>query len=288
MNRITIFILIFVFAPVSQAEQLDSIKLWNRNYEKSYLLEVVELALTLTEAEYGKFEIAPSVALEQGRVFAELNTGTLVSLAITGINKEREAKFNPILIPVDKGLLGFRICLVNNSRISFLNINVLKDFARQNIVLGVGAHWPDKQIYEANGLRVLSSPLYENLFEMLEKRRFDCLPRSISELDYEIKAHDKHNFSAEREIALVYPNADFIYVSQATPRLRERLKSGITRAIESGEFSLLFNRYYADVMQKFNFYGRKLLILENPNLSPEARQAINRYGIASFLNFSTD
>lgn len=288
MNRCFIGILFILLSLSLHAEEIDNVRVWNRNYEKAYHLDILRLALKLSEPEYGDYTIDSSPPLEQGRVFAELDSSKMVNVVIAGISKERESQHTPIFIPIDKGLLGFRICLVKNSRLSFKGINVLKDFSKRNISLGVGTHWPDKQIYESNGLRVQSTPLYENLFEMLEKNRFDCLPRSISELDMEIQNHPSQSFSAEPDIALVYSNADFIYVSKTHQKLKDRLELGINRAMTTGEFNTLFTRYYGDILLKYNFYNRKLLILENPNLSNRAKSAINKYGIATFLRLNNE
>lgn len=283
MRRLYFALLLFLLSVPATAEDADRVILWDRNYDKAYLLDVIHMALRLSQKEFGKFEIVRSVPLEQGRVFADLDIGGLVNVAIAAASLEREKQHQPIYIPVDRGLLGFRVCLINNGKINFNGINVLKDFSKRNIMLGVGTHWPDKQVYESNGLRVLSSPLYQNLFEMLEKDRFDCLPRSISELDMELEQHAGQNFAAEPSLALIYPNADFVFVSKKEGRIETRLELGLNKALESGEFQSLFQKYYQGIMTKHNFYNRKLLILENNNLSQAAQKAINQYGVASFL-----
>lgn len=286
MNRYLLALFAIFISTSSLAKTPNSVRVWNRNFDKSFHLEVIKMALELSRSKYGDYSIESSPPMEQGRVFTELGSGALVNVVIAGISKVREQDYHPILIPLDKGLLGFRICLVNNTRVSFEDVHTLKDFSKRDILIGVGTHWPDRQIYEANGLKVLSTPLYENLFDMLEKRRFDCLPRSVNELDVEIKAHLSQNFIAEESIALIYPSADFMFVSKAHPRLKERMAFGIKKAFDTGEFSRLFERYYSEILQKYNFYNRKLLILENPLLSIEAQKAINQYGIATFLNSS--
>lgn len=284
MTRLLIFLTFTLTSCFTYAEDVDRVIMWDRNYDKAYLLEIIQTALLQSEPEYGDFEIKRSVHLEQGRVFADLDAGTLVNVAIAATSITREQQHSPIYFPVDRGLLGFRICLVSDGKINFDGINVLKDFSKRNILLGVGTHWPDKQVYESNGLRVVSSPLYQNLFEMLEIGRFDCLPRSISELDMELEQQSAQSFVADSSIALVYPNADFIFVSKGETRIKARLQSGLNKALENGAFQRLFTKYYGEILAKYDFYNRKLLILENPNLSPQAHKAINRYGVASFLS----
>lgn len=96
-----------------------------------------------------------------------------------------------------------------------------------------------------------------------------------------IRAH-----ADEQHIALLYPNADFIFVANSEKRLKQRLEKGIKIAMENGDFDTYFDKHYMTVLQKYNFFNRKLLFLKNKDISEQALRAINVYGLASFSNQS--
>ena len=275
--------LMLILANVSPSVAKDRIVLWRSNYLTESNLAFIQLAAELTRAEYGDYEIVPSEALEQGRAFANINKPNDINVIISGIDLDREEETSPIYIPLDRGLTGFRVCLVTKGSESIFNdINTLRDFRRHKMYIGVGAHWPDKDIMSFNRLPVTTSPITEDLYSMLEMHRFDCFSRSIKEVTENLKAHPDNEIVIEKNVAFIYPLADFIYVSKAEIKLKERLEKGLELAINNGQFYELFKKYYKDSLREHDLYGRKLFFLKNNNMSEQARAAINKYGIASF------
>lgn len=276
--------LVFIFV-MSSAFGEDKIVLWDRNYDRDAFREILTLAMDLTEAEYGPYSIQSSRPLEQGAAFAGLTRDTALNVAIAAVSLEREASVQVIYIPIDKGLLGFRICLVNPGKQHiFAEINTLSDINKARFSVGVGSHWPDRTIIEDNGLRTIHSENYLNLFDMLQKERFNCFLRSVNEIDYEIASNAERGFTDEQHIAILYPSADFIFVAKSEQRLKTRIEKGIRIAMENGDFDAYFEKYYMTVLQKYNFFNRKLLFLKNKHVSDKALKAINVYGMASFTN----
>ena len=45
----------------------------------------------------------------------------------------------------------------------------------------------------------------------------------------------------------------------------------------------IFEEHYGELLEGHNFYDRKLIILNNPDVSDAALEAINKYGVASFF-----
>ncbi len=260
----------------------DKIILWKRNYEKAAIHEVIELAARLSEDQYGPYEIVQSIDIVQGRAFAALPEGEMVNVIVAAISSEREQVGLPIYVPLDRGLLGFRVCLQNSEGQPIEGIKDAQDLNLQQVLIGVGSHWPDRDILETNGLRVAHSPVYEQLFSMLDKGRFQCFLRSMHEVDGELSRFQDLQLKIEPNIAIVYPQADFAFVSIKHPRIRARLALGLQKAIETGAFNEHFEKHYADTLKRHQLYDRKLILLENPDLSLEAVDAINQYGVASF------
>jgi len=265
------------------AQQVDQIILWERNISNPFFYATIENAAQLTVAEYGEFEIAASPKMEQGRAFVSLSSGQLLNVAIAGISSKNESLGKAVYIPIDRGLLGFRLCMTNSEHSGFSDVHSLADFRKQNYTVGVGSHWPDRSILEVNGFVVAHSPVYEHLFAMLKAGRFDCFLRSVNEIDIELKNFNEDDLlSINQDIAFVYPMADFVFVSPAHARLFERIELGLQRSLENGSFNELFRKYHGDDLITHQYYSRNIIILNNPDVSINALDAINLHGIASF------
>lgn len=260
----------------------DKIIMWERNYNTPSLREFIQIAAELTKEEYGEYEIVSSAPLEEGRAFHALQQGALVNVAIGGIGTEREESHLPIYIPLDRGLLGFRVCMVNNHSNGFGHVATLEDFNINRNFIGVGSYWPDRKVFEANGVLLMHTPVFEQLFEMLAKGRFSCLSRGVEEIQRELVAHP--GLKIEEHIAFIFPYGIFAYVSKQHPRIKERLEQGLQKAILTGQYQALFNKHYLQVLKELNFFNRHLIILKNNNLSESAKSAINEHGVASFAS----
>jgi hypothetical protein len=261
----------------------DTLILWDENYKNEAELAFIQLAADLTIDDYGEYEIMPSPPYEQGRAFASLNQPEQINMMIASVDKLREQQANTIYIPLERGLAGFRLCLVKNTNSqAFLGINTLRDFRKRKLSVGVGAHWPDKAILTFNQLPVTTSPIESDLYSMLDAGRFACLSRSVKEVSESVINQNHIDIGVEQNIAFIYPLADFIYISKTETRLAERIEKGLRLAIENEQFYTLFEKHYKQLLLKHNLYGRKLFFLKNENMSEKARDAINQYGIASF------
>ena len=278
MIRVLLINLVFSFSLIAD----DNIVLWKRNYDTPFFRSVIELAAQLTEDNYGPYSLSPSVELEQGRAFFSLHGGDIVNVVIAGISSERERMGIPIYFPVDRGLLGFRVCLQRGNDMDYVGINSLDDLKEKNVLIGVGTHWPDRHVFEESGLRVAHSPVYGQLFEMLRASRFDCFLRSFNEVQRELGLRENSDFRLEQNLAIVYPSADFVFVSLKDKRLKRRLEEGLKLAFENGQFYELFQYHFKEALYENRLYERKILFLDNADLSTPARDAINEFGLASF------
>ncbi|MFW8590969.1 substrate-binding periplasmic protein [Glaciecola sp. 2405UD65-10] len=276
-------LVILLLGNITISQSQESWVVYSRNYYNPYLQEQLSaIASKLTSTDQ-TFEFVPSADMEQGRAFAELQKGN-IDIFIGAPTRLREAQARLIPVPLDRGLLGFRICLIQKGDKRFQNITSIADFKLKPLKIGVGSHWPDRQIYEENGLKIVASPVRESLFTMLHNKRFDCFSRSVNEISNEFTQYKDLNIEIDQDNVLIYPLGDFIFVNQHNRVLVERLEQGLQETIESGDFLSIFNKYYADELRKFTVFERKILFLRNNNLSNAAAQGINKYGIASFLH----
>ncbi|MBT0586421.1 transporter substrate-binding domain-containing protein [Alteromonas oceanisediminis] len=276
---VAIFMLLFVRCVIADTE----IRLWDRDADIPGMHDYIHLFTQLTEAEYGPVSITLSVSMEQGRAVKEMHSGELVNVAVLGNQKSREDALLPIYFPLDKGLLGLRVCVIRGAEPNlFKSVRNVRDLREQRLVIGSGSHWPDTNILLANNVSVSTSPRYKSLLEMLARKRFDCLTRSLNEVEAEAQKYRALNLIVDEHVALVYPLANMLFVSPAYPELAERLEKGLLLALAQDKIDPIFDRYFGDVIEEQRFFQRRMMILENPELSAKARAAINEYGLLSF------
>jgi hypothetical protein len=128
----------------------------------------------------------------------------------------REKQLIPIRIPIDKGLIGWRISLITEkNRQAFAKIRKIDDL--KPYTAGQGNSWPDVAILRANHLPVLTSTGYDSLFTMLAGERFDYFPRSIFEIWNELRSHSEQAIEVEQNFILYYPSAYYFFITPRRP-----------------------------------------------------------------------
>lgn len=263
--------------PSLNAEPRDYV-LWYRNYDSPAVKAMVELALDKTP-EYGHYRLRRSTEMGQGRALKELANGNSVTIDIinvaTSIARERELLAIPI--PVDGGLLGLRVCVVNEKdREKFVNIRRLSDFSDQNLSIGQGTHWPDTAILQANGIDVVTNTRFEILFGMLKGNRFDCFARGVNEVLFDLEQFKDSNMVVEPYVLLGYPMPSYFFVGPGDHETALRIQLGMERAIQDDSFSRYLKTYYVEAMNRLRLNKRTVLMLDNPYLSEESESVARR------------
>jgi hypothetical protein len=177
---------------------------------------------------------------------------------------EREQQLLPVRIPIDKGLYGWRLLLIAKNRP--LPLPKLHDLrGLQQLTLLQGHDWPDATILEKNALKVLTSSQYQSLFTMLAKHRGDAFPRSLLEI-WQEQSKQATLFQVEPDVVLHYPTAVYFFLHKDNKQLAAQLEAGLNALINSGEFELLFQRYFAAALAQSCLGRRQIIRLHNPLL----------------------
>ena len=258
--------LLVVFAP-TYAQTVLRYPRSNANDERqTYPLKILTLALSKAG---GEFELKPSShEMTQGRAIRQLSQGLNINVVWSMTSKEREKELLPIRIPIDKGLLGWRIFFIHKKNVaSFEKLNTLDEL--KNFEAGQGHDWPDTLILRDNGLKVQNLTNFDGSFKMLQSGRFDYFPRSISEIWAEKKNHPEVNLEVEKTIVLHYPTALYFFVNKNDKELARLIESGLRTAIKDGSFEKAFRESYGEDIKRSNLQGRKLFQLSNPLLPVE-------------------
>lgn len=232
----------------------------------TYPIRLLELVIKKSDRKY---ELAPSrIVMQQKRALKEIELGSPdLQIIWSMTSKEREKQLLAIRIPIDKGLLGWRLPLVMEQHAEqFRNVKSVQDLA--NFDAGQEAYWPDTEILRANGLKVVEINYYESTFKMLANDRFHYFPRSILEISNEARIHGPDRIVIDKYIAIHYPAASYFFVNKNNIALAEALRTGLERAIRDGSFDALFNEYHSPSLLAALLRGRTVIELKNP-LLPE-------------------
>lgn len=235
----------------------------------AYAIKIMKLAIANSDTPDYTLDIKQE-DLTQARVNEEVRTGGLLDLCWASSDAQIESELLPIRIPLFKGLLGYRIFIINpENQKKFDQIQTLDDL--KQLTLGQGRTWADGRILEANGFKVVKTNKYPGLFHMVEGGRFDAFPRGVHEPFGELEARPSLNLTVEKNLMVYYRMPFYFFVSPNNKALAKTLETGLERAISNGEFDKVFygDKSIQDVLQKANMKNRKLFKLENPLLSKE-------------------
>lgn len=236
----------------------------------AYRIELLRLAL-------GKrYRLQPGeLVMQQGRALRYIEEQQGIDVFWSMTSKQREQQLLPIRIPIDRGLLGWRLLLIRKSdEARFAQIESVAQLAALH---GAQGHdWPDLDILRGAGLDIYPSPHYESLFNMLERGRIDYVPRSVSEIGVELARHNNNGqFAIAPRLALHYPAAEYFFVHRQRAELARQIEAGLRRALADGSFDALFRQYHAESIKQADLASRHILQLPNL-LLPAATPLSNR------------
>ncbi len=244
----------------------------------SYDYRLLKLALDKTVADYGPYELRPSAPMNFLRALTELRRNQYPNFVMKQSYTETAGtpeEFEFIEIPVDRGIVGYRVCFTSKGNVDALQKTESLE-ALQQFSIGQGVGWVDNTILEHNGFRVVEVPIYESLFTMVASRRFDLLCRGANEVLYEWKAHqDIPNFTLDEHILIYYPLPRFFSYHRANRAVMQRIHEGLRRAYADGSFVALWEQFYQESIDFAQLDTRRRFILENPllgELSPDYQQ----------------
>ena len=232
-----------------------------------YAMQMIELANRQIGNKYQITAVDDGVT--KSRVMEEVANGKY-DIFWASTNADTESKFDPIRIPLFKGLLGHRIFIIRKGdEARFAQIQTLEDL--KHIKLGSGTTWADTGILKANGLQVVTANKYPNMFYMLDGGRFDAFPRGAHEPFEEVRKNAQLPLSIENSLMLVYRMPFYLFVRKGNSELAADLTRGLELAIKDGSFDQLFYNHPAvqDVIRQANLPNRKVFNLHNPTLTKE-------------------
>jgi hypothetical protein len=231
-----------------------------------YPVKLLRLAL---EKAHASVDLKPhAVFMLQVRAMREVQQESGLDILWTMTSREREAALLPIRIPIDRGLLGWRLMLVRSSTApTFAGTTTLAQL--KALRGGQGADWPDTAILRAAGLVIDESARYGDLFQKLAAGRIDYFPRSVQEVWGELDNHRSEGFVIEPTLALHYPTAMYFFVSKRRPELAADIRKGLEIALKDGSFQALFMQNFGADLKRSGLDRRRVFEMPNPLLPPD-------------------
>lgn len=238
-----------------------------------YHWTVLRAALDRTRAAAGDYRMETGAVMTEQRQIHELQQASAaITVMYLDATPELERTLRPIRIPVDKGLVGFRIFLLRRERLARLAaVRTLADL--RPLRLGAGLGWADVPVLQSHGLRVVTGSSYEGLFDMLNNDRFDAFPRGAVEIvdEWETRRGRFPELVIEPELILHFPQPMYFWFarSEEGQRLARRAETGLREMIADGTFDRIFAEHQLPNIQALNLSRRRIIRLTNPHLSPE-------------------
>ncbi|HZX15347.1 MAG TPA: hypothetical protein VFF22_00555 [Pseudomonas sp.] len=237
----------------------------------AYHWRVLRAALEVTRSKYGDYRLEPGQPMSEKLQVVEMQRPQVgLNTLVLDATQTLEEVLLPVKIPVDKGLLGYRVFLIQaEDQPRFAGVQSLEQL--RQLRFGQQREWSDVAVYQAAGLPVVTGSSYEGLFHMLMLRRFDAFGRGVSEVNGEL-AHWRKQYpqmTIENELLLYYPLPVYFWFARTDEgRLRaQRVEEGMQTLMADGTLDRLFSEEYAATIQQLGLDSRRTLKIANPHLS---------------------
>lgn len=266
--------------------EVTVIKHYDKGYSpllRVYLTDVLKTALDKTVSEYGPYKLHfYSRFLSSNRSKLETERGVLVDVLFSSHwrgNFVNPSNVIQIEFPVFDGMLGLRSLIVTGQQGPiFSHIQSSREF--KQYVAGQGSNWVDVEVLRDNGIPVVEAQLFDGLFPMLSKSRFNYLPLSILEAQtaLQTKGVQYDDLTIQRDLSIFYPIPFYLFVNAEKPELAERLQKGLTKALEDGSIERLFGKHFYYVQSTHEENTKKLIIVDSPLITQEKnRELVDRF-----------
>jgi len=241
--------------------------------KQAYYISLLKLAMDKSEPKYGPYKMTPvEIEMPQSRTIKLVESEQHLDIVWTMTSIAREHHLQAVYIPLLKGLMGYRIGIIRQGdQARFDQVDSINAF--KQIIIGQGIDWPDTEILQQNGFKVVSGSA-SKLLAMLFKARFDYFPRAIHEPWDELRRSD--DIVLEQCLLLRYASPIYFFVNKKNTLLAERIEYGLRLAINDGSFDKLFYNHpiTEGVIAKAELDKRIEFAINNPLLSPKSAELL--------------
>lgn len=278
----------FAAKPSQTDTIVHSIDGWSDNQLK-YQVALLKAALEESKHLYGDYTLELSnTGLSSSRTVWQISNGEISTGFSAGTSSEQEAldvDVERLLLPFMRSLHGLRQCLTHKSNLPvFGQVNSIESFKKVNFGQGVG--WAESKIYPSAGLPLTTASSVDRLLLMLGKKRFQCLPLSVLEIDPILKKAQQNgdDLVIVPNLYIFYPNPIFINITKKPKHISYRVIYGINRMFETGKAETIFNEHFSQASHFTLPEGAQVFMLKNHLLAPADATKIESYFYAHYLH----
>lgn len=234
-----------------------------------YDTAVLKLALDLTVPKYGPYRLEASPAMNFPRAIDSLARNVYPNFFVKLSYEQRlvdELSLTFARYPIDRGIVGYRVCFTNPAAKERLRQARTLDDLR-GFTIGQGSGWADVSILRHNGFTVPEVSSYESLFLMVARERFDLFCRGTNELLEEFQAHQSiPNLVYDESFSLAYPLPRFFFTHRANAKAAQRIEEGVLMAHANGSLVKLWQQKYGASIDFVKLHARNIYWLDNPEV----------------------
>lgn len=268
-----------LFADMAKASTQPLIithKLPELNSEERVLheVEILQLALDKTVAEFGPYELRGIPPMNRARTLAALSHNVYPNLILQMSYEDELAeqdKLAFIPFPLDRGALSYRICFMRDT-IKKSIVDLTRITQLQHYSFGSGIGWADTKILRHNNLSVVESGTVVSLFRMTKAGRIDLFCRGPMEFFYEQQDPNSLGLTSDSHLALYYPLPKFFFAHKDNQAALDRVQKGLEIAYQDGSFNNLWSKRHITALTRAQLKQRNLIKLENPLIKHLPRQ----------------
>ncbi|GAB1387767.1 hypothetical protein MASR1M59_29150 [Melaminivora sp.] len=181
----------------------------------------------------------------------------------------RQGKLRVIPVPLDRGLLGWRVNFLLDSRADLLaKVNTPQDLRAFSMGQNVG--WMDVAIYQASGIPTKEVKVWSNgeFAEQMQAGFLDLFPLGLEEsISYFLPHFQAHypQLTLDRHLLVRYPWFRFVWVSPLAQAdaLYAALDRGFRRIAANGQFKQVWGEH-RQLPPAASWQQRRLIELPNP------------------------
>jgi ABC-type amino acid transport substrate-binding protein len=241
----------------------------NTDLRYVYYWRLMEEALNRTKPEYGPFVLQQTpFSMNALRCMEKLLDGSIQVALRSVMPPEFSDRLDMVPVPLDKGLLGYRVFLIHkDSQAKLAQVSTVDDLRAFRIGQGLG--WDDLAILAQARMQLVQGTSYDGLFQMLELKRFDLFPRGINEVQAEYRQHrsTEPDLAIDDALLLFYPLSRYFAVKKGPEgdALKARLVLGLARLRADGGMDKMYAEFKKEVLRGLPLKGRKLIRIDNPS-----------------------
>ncbi|MFC3149406.1 hypothetical protein ACFOEK_00010 [Litoribrevibacter euphylliae] len=233
-----------------------------------FFVSLIEQALR-NNAGY-RVKVLPVKELTQDRGFLLLKQKRL-DIFWAGINPVRANNFRVVNVPLTMGMLGHRVPVIKRGDKALFDD--VTELTLKQLRACQGSQWPDSDILEHNGYRVIRAPKFKMMYDMLEAGRCHYFPRGLNEVYGEVASFEAtgsdNDLIVYEGIVLKYAFPMLFFTNRENEVLAKQLERGLRELVNSGEMMALLKAHPVtrDAFPLSRFSNSRVYQLENPLLT---------------------